>query len=619
MLLRFLLALSLAAMLGMAHAAPSARDFDRLFLAIDDGEREVLNAPQATAALAELRALLPPGDAARARRYRTAVCQLAFLNQSDAGAAYARAGLEEARRAGDVDAQARFGTCLGFALEARDTGAARQAYDAALRAALRAEDPRLIGDGYTYRGGIYSLQGQQALALQDFLTAQTVYERAGLARRAESNLLNIGVAYRRMGLHAEALRYLRQLEAHARRLHSQPELLSTLLQQGFAYEELGRPTAAIRAFGEALSLARRSGALDEGYARLGLADAWRAAGNARRALQLLAQARRDLAVDRVGENEPMLDQVEGEALAQLGRHAAALAAFDRAEPLMRAQGNLRYLAMLHAARARSREALGDAAGALADLRAHAAERERLREDADDQRVSLWRLRFEASRRALERARLDLEQRRREHEIRALEHERSWRGLVIALGAVLVAALAGYALLQRRQARRLRLLALTDVLTGLANRRHILRLAAQALDEGRAAGAATSVVAIDLDHFKQVNDAHGHAVGDAVLARLAAVLTAALRRQDRLGRSGGEEFLVVLPGTPARDARAVAERLRQAAAAFDAGRLAPGLAVRISAGVATARAGEPLDALLARADAALYRAKAQGRDCVVADD
>ncbi|AXK73026.1 diguanylate cyclase [Lysobacter sp. TY2-98] len=618
-LLPALLAAAMLAVATGAHAAPSALEFDRLFRQIDDGEVPVDDDRQIARALADLRAALPPGDAHSALRYRSAVCDLAFVKDTKAELAYARAARADAERAHDLDARARFTYCEGFALETADPIGARRAYDRGIALSTQAEDPRLLGDGFTYRGGIASLQGDHARALQDFLAAQAVFDRAKLARRSETNLLNIGMVYRRMGLYPQAMTYLRETEAYARRIDSVPDLYAALMQQGYAFDEQERGAEALARFREALAVAQRSDAIDRGYAHLGLANAWLVAGNPTRALGAVGLARRELAVDDIATHEPMLDQAEGRALAALGRHRAAIAAFDHAEPLMRAQDSTRYLALLHRARAASEEAVGDPVAALADLRALDALDKRLQAAADDQSVELGRLQFDAYRRAREHARLDLGRRAREQQIRALERERPWRWTVLGLGLALAGALAAFALLQARESKRLRVLALTDPLTGIANRRGLRRLAEDAFASAQADGRPISVVLLDLDHFKRVNDQHGHAIGDAVLIRASRALAEVLRPQDRLGRTGGEEFVVILPGTRRDDAARMAERLRGAVAELDIDSV-PGLIVRTSAGVATsAPTDDRIDDLLGRADAALYRAKTAGRDRVISAD
>jgi diguanylate cyclase (GGDEF)-like protein len=149
---------------------------------------------------------------------------------------------------------------------------------------------------------------------------------------------------------------------------------------------------------------------------------------------------------------------------------------------------------------------------------------------------------------------------------------------------------------------------TDALTGLLNRRGIEPELERLLAEGRLA-----VVMVDLDHFKRYNDRHGHLVGDEALRRVARALTDAAGEEDRVARFGGEEFTVALTGADALAAHAYAGRVMAALREED---VADDLRVTVSVGVATLGAdGATVDALLRRADAALYHAKALGRDRV----
>jgi diguanylate cyclase (GGDEF)-like protein len=160
-------------------------------------------------------------------------------------------------------------------------------------------------------------------------------------------------------------------------------------------------------------------------------------------------------------------------------------------------------------------------------------------------------------------------------------------------------------------------ALVDPLTGLANRRAFLESAAACRPRD---GAPLSVLLADLDRFKTVNDRFGHAVGDRVLRVFAGTIERVLRPSDLSGRLGGEEFAVLLPGAGIADAERVAERIRAVygAAAGTVG--GHPVASTVSIGVATSCAAEcDLSELLAVADRALYRAKAEGRDRVVAID
>ncbi|UYC22876.1 GGDEF domain-containing protein [Xanthomonas sp. CFBP 8443] len=161
---------------------------------------------------------------------------------------------------------------------------------------------------------------------------------------------------------------------------------------------------------------------------------------------------------------------------------------------------------------------------------------------------------------------------------------------------------------------LALKAVRDDLTGLLNRVGILDALAAQMQHSRSDGSALAVAMIDLDHFKHVNDLHGHLVGDAVLARVGRRMNANLRGADLIGRYGGEELLAVLPGL-APPARTRLHALHQVVGATpfltDAGMLE----VTASIGVAWYRPGETVQQLLSRADDALYRAKHGGRNRV----
>lgn len=158
---------------------------------------------------------------------------------------------------------------------------------------------------------------------------------------------------------------------------------------------------------------------------------------------------------------------------------------------------------------------------------------------------------------------------------------------------------------------------TDPLTGMRNRRAFYELGELAVQQAARSGRPLSVVILDLDHFKQVNDAHGHATGDEVLRALAGAITATARASDVSGRVGGEEFAIALPDTNVDEAAVLAERMRRRVSELAIPRGAAVLRVTASFGVAQyAGAGQSLDALLAAADGALYEAKAAGRNRVV---
>ncbi|MFO0611629.1 MAG: diguanylate cyclase [Polyangiaceae bacterium] len=166
------------------------------------------------------------------------------------------------------------------------------------------------------------------------------------------------------------------------------------------------------------------------------------------------------------------------------------------------------------------------------------------------------------------------------------------------------------------------LASIDPLTGIANRRAFVQAMSAEISRSRRYDHPVSILLLDVDHFKSVNDLHGHIVGDHVLALVGASLSQALRRTDVAGRWGGEEFAVLLPHTDATGAETVAERLREAVAGSartipgPAGSVAAQIPITVSVGVACLEPNESWETLLGRADHAMYRAKRLGRNRVV---
>lgn len=164
------------------------------------------------------------------------------------------------------------------------------------------------------------------------------------------------------------------------------------------------------------------------------------------------------------------------------------------------------------------------------------------------------------------------------------------------------------------------LAITDGLTGLYNRRGFFELSQREVERAERFDRAYSVIILDIDHFKAINDTHGHETGDQVLEKLAGRLSAQLRKVDILGRYGGEEFSILLPETNSAGAREVAERLRRCIADEPMDTSQGRLNITISVGLATLTDNTlTLEQTLKRADLALYQAKESGRNCVCVDD
>ena len=158
-----------------------------------------------------------------------------------------------------------------------------------------------------------------------------------------------------------------------------------------------------------------------------------------------------------------------------------------------------------------------------------------------------------------------------------------------------------------------LLAASDPLTGALSRRAILPLIEKSVKRASRKGVPGCVAMIDLDWFKSINDRFGHLVGDKVLRRVVERIRECSRDADVIGRYGGEEFVLLMQGADQNGGARLVERIRVAVAAADCSDIAPGLTVSVSCGLASIRANDTVDAVLARADQALYEAKRGGRN------
>jgi diguanylate cyclase (GGDEF)-like protein len=276
----------------------------------------------------------------------------------------------------------------------------------------------------------------------------------------------------------------------------------------------------------------------------------------------------------------------------------------------------RDIAPLFKLRARANAALGNFRQSYADLdeslrRMTAAEEaRRIRQSA------ALSARFEADQQLERNAQLNRELKASEDRQR---EQRRWSIIALGTGAIVITLLTLQIFSSKRHRRQLAQLANHDSLTGLPNRRRTYELGVTAMEKAASGHSPLTVAVIDLDHFKSINDRCGHAAGDKVLQQFAQACRQAMRGYDIFGRWGGEEFLLVMPGTTLDIALIALERLRALAAAIELPPSGAGLRVALSAGLATFEANiTSLDELIARADAALYKAKHEGRDLVRVD-
>jgi diguanylate cyclase (GGDEF)-like protein len=341
--------------------------------------------------------------------------------------------------------------------------------------------------------------------------------------------------------------------------------------------ELGKFAAARASCNSALATFTASQTIDVAkQTRSRLAQIYLAEGNAARALSMLNSILADGAADMPPRNVPPLFALRARANAARGNFAAAYSDLD--------EYTKRYIAANETRRVRQ----------IAGMRA------RFETDRQIERNSDLQQELQVSK-------------RREVELQ----RRTW--IAIVAGALVIGLLTAMLSGARRHRRQLSALATLDALTQLPNRRHTADLATQAIANASATSTPLTLALIDLDHFKAINDEYGHAAGDLVLRDFARLTRDVLRETDTFGRWGGEEFLLLMPGTSLDLALAIVERLRSRALEIALPDARPGFKVSMSAGLAgTIATPSSLDELVALADAALYRAKNDGRNMVRID-
>jgi len=317
-------------------------------------------------------------------------------------------------------------------------------------------------------------------------------------------------------------------------------------------------------------------------------------------------------IDVIKQTRSYLAQID---LAE-GRAARALATLNDILANGAVDMPPREVTRLFKLRADANAELGNTVAAYADLSEYMRRYAATNETRRLRQVAALHARFEIDREIDRNASLQRElgqSKLREEELRRRTL------LAITAGSLAVALLTAMLMGARLHRRQLAALANVDALTGLPNRRHTAQQAEAALELSRRLGEPLTIALIDLDHFKTINDRSGHAGGDQVLKEFARVARETLRVSDTFGRWGGEEFLVAMPGATLDVALAVVERLRTVALTI----AVPGcgdVRVSMSAGLAVNESQtHTLEALLARADIALYRAKHDGRNIVRVDD
>ncbi len=510
----------------------------------------------------------------------------------------ARPALEESlalsRRLGDRFTEARGRHYLGVLhYFLAEHAQAIENVSAALQIFEELGNAEWLGAGYNMLGNVQFGLCDYGGALDWYARALEARERAGDETGVAASLGNIGNVYSERGDLADALVYHQRSLDHSIRIGSRALEISSLCNLGGDYVDLGR-------YEEGIAVCRRSVELGEALedwekvavALTSMGTAYAQTGRPREALDCHARA---LEIARANR----LQKAAAHALFSIGEILLARGALDEARArlaegaaLAQVIGARRTAFQCFQALAETCKRLGDYAAALGHHETfQRLEKEVFTEEAEERARSLV-------------VQTELEHHRREAQ---------------ALAGMNAALQEANAALQEANAR-LEALATTDALTGLPNHRALVAALDAQIARARREDRPCALLFVDIDHFKGFNDTYGHPVGDAVLCEFAACARACLREEDVLGRWGGEEFLILLPGTDAERARRVGERVRAATAmqplVIGSGPYGNGLHVTCSIGAAACPPQPAVrDDLVAAADHALYAAKRLGRNQV----
>jgi diguanylate cyclase (GGDEF)-like protein len=614
--LRWLAAVSLSFCALAVPAQPV--DVDALLKQADD---QIRIDPQASMRLAEqaLAAAGPDGPVDQRVRALLILCEHESERDRDAAQerlARAKALMPQVRQRSLVAYQLG---CEGELREyAGDSAGALTLFEQAVLAAEQTDDRKALAQALYHRGYTRGVRGEFANGLSDLKRAAALYDELDLPGQRTTVFNGIAIVYNRMGDAEQARHFYTSALRYQQSAGLQRELVVTWHNLGRVHENLGDWDAAEQAFRASLAISRE---LDYGRGQAhplrGLAGVLNATGRPADALRLLDEAAallRDMTDERL-RGQILLQR--GIAYRQLGRGAEGHAALRDALAIFEKAQSPAEQAHVHEEWSRLHASEGDWRQAHAQLQAFKGLSDALLKRQIDDRFAAMKADVDRAAQAQE---VRLLQREQQAMSLALEQERlagKLRTAAIGFGTLAGGLLAVLAWRLRRSGMAMRHLAMTDELTGLPNRRDVL----QRLDQMLARGERCALLIVDLDHFKRINDTHGHPAGDGVLRSSAEVLRAVGRPPVALGRLGGEEFVLLLPGGEPAAAAALAERVRAAVERMDVGAWVPDGHVTTSVGVTVSAPDERTSDLLRRADRALYLAKAGGRNrvCSVSPD
>jgi diguanylate cyclase (GGDEF)-like protein len=606
-----------AALADASATAGSANSPARVQALIDSATAAMRTDPEASRRDAEaaLDQLGRQGDPDLEAQARLLLCD--YYSERDRAAADRQAAATNALLPRVKQSGLRAGvlTCQGETLEATGANAeARTLFEQAVEVAASAHDDERLAEALFSRGYLRGIQGEYADGLADLRRSQSIFDRLGKPVHALTVMNTIASTYNLMGDYTEAMHIYERALATQRAGGMRRDEAVTLYNLARVHEKLAEWPAAQENFAAALAICEDIGyARGSAYALRGLATVANAEDQPLRALPLLDRA---TSLQQHTQDARLAAQIQlarGVSLHMLGRFDDSMAVLQQALAVFKQADSRAELSATYAELAAVQAEMGNWAAAYESRTQAQSVSDTLLRSQLDQRFATLKVEFDTVVKEQENALLLRENAANQ---KALEQGRRATRLqtaVITLSTLLVALLSLLVVHLRRNSRRMQTLAMTDELTGLPNRRELLGRLTELLQ--RPDIRPCSLLIVDLDHFKSINDRHGHPIGDETLKRVSAILRSAIAEPNFLGRLGGEEFAIVLADTGADAAHAVAEQLRTQVTAIDFAHWIGDRRVTVSIGVTVSESADTVATMLRRADAALYAAKHAGRNCV----
>jgi diguanylate cyclase (GGDEF) domain len=508
--------------------------------------------------------------------------------------------------------------CKGTAMEKLgDSVGARKTYLETLSLARLQGLKEQEGEALLNVGQLQSFKGEFTEALESLQTAHSVFNDLKLDNKVRITLNSIAILYGRMGENKRSLEYYTQVLAQNKALGKKRNIAVVLYNMGRRYEELKEFPKALSSYQEALVIhSELKNEVSVALVERSIGSVYNAINKPALALKHLEVALDILQKKSIVKSQGQVYLEMGLAYRHLKKHDLSFAAFDKAEKALKSTASPSLERDLWEQRSLLYVDKLDWKHAYESYVEFKKSSDSILGKQRDEQLAHFQVRFDTAQKEQINQRLMHENELQEQRIQASTRIQSLQLAVISLGCLLFGLVGWFAVRQVKLAQRMKDLALTDELTKVPNRRHILTYGEEVLKACSNQQKAFSVLVLDIDHFKKINDTYGHAIGDEVIKRVASLVKGSLRKGDNVGRIGGEEFLVVLPATTSDEAQEIGERIRAQIAFNNMGDIQAGMRVTISVGIASDTLSKrKLDVLMNMADEALYEVKENGRNGV----